>query len=429
MSSRQLEFDVLTAPASGEGRLAVVIPCYNHAHYITHAIASVLEQTRPVDRLIVIDDGSRDNSVEVIRALNDPRIELHVQENQNAFNTINRGVAMAAKDCEFIAILNSDDHYTADRFEKLLPLLAEDPETMVVCSGLNIIDENDHPLAADHPRTRWFQAIWSMEARDDLEMVEWLGLGNFPATTSNILARADYLAANPMRPYHYNHDYYFLTGAAVRGGLKIHSEPLVNYRVHTGNTMNTVPAKLMKELLRQQVDFLREFEPEMRRDPEMRRRYKLYIQAAFENISAFDTGLFLQVLARSLANGDAAALDEFILAMDPIEWPELERFPNRHHVNTWPGGGPLGMASTMPEKLDALREQRDAAREEAAARKELTRLLARITADKKFALGTALGLAPRLDRLKGKNDRERLNDLHAILAHSFWTPRLGRPSS
>lgn len=427
MPPQQLEFDILATPVPQTGRLAVVIPCYNHAHYISRAIQSVLDQTRPVDRLIVIDDGSHDNSVEVVRALGEAKVELYVQENQNAFNTINRGVAMAATDCDFIAILNSDDHYTPDRFEKLLPLLESDPTAMVVCSGLNIIDENDQPLAADHPRTRWFEAIWSMEARDDLEMVEWIGLGNFPATTSNILARADYLAANPMRPYHYNHDYYFLTGAAVRGGLRILSESLVNYRVHTGNTMNTQPAKLMKELLRQQVDFLREFEPEMRLDPEKRRRYKLYIQAAFENISAFDTGLFLQVLARSLAEGDAAAIDDFIRSMDTRDWPELERFPNRHHVNTWPGGGPLGMASTMPEKLDALREQRDAAREEAASRKELARLLARISADKKFAFGTALGLAPKLDRLKGSNDRERLHELHALLANSFWLPRLGRP--
>lgn len=426
MTPKQLEFpDLSDSPRRGTPRLGVVIPCYNHGRYITRAIRSVLDQTRAVDRLIVIDDGSRDDSVEVIRSLGEPRVELHVQENQNAFNTINRGVAMAATDCDFIAILNSDDHYAPDRFEKLLPVLENDHGAMVACSGLHIIDENDEPLPVDHPRARWFQAIWSMEARDDLEMAEWIGLGNFPATTSNVLARADYLAANPMRPYHYNHDYYFLTGAAVRGGLRVLSEPLVNYRVHTGNTMNTSPAKLMKELLRQQVDFLREFTPEMRRDPEARRRYKLYIQAAFENISAFDTGLFLQILGHALATGDANALDDHIRALEPFDWPELERFPNRHHVTTWPGGGPLGMASTMPEKLDALRAQRDSAREEAAARKELARLLARIASDRKFALGTALGLAPRLDRLKGGNDRERLRELQALLAGSFWMPRLG----
>ncbi len=424
MPAQQLELSGIIPYSGGAPRLAVVIPCYNHSRYIESAIRSVLDQTRRVDRLIVIDDGSKDDSVAVIRAMGEPRVELHVQENQNAYNTINRGVQMAAKDCDFIAILNSDDHYALDRFEKLLPLLENDPLAHVVCSGLNIIDENDRPLPADHPRSKWFQAIWSMEARDDLEMAEWLGLGNFPATTSNVLGRAAYLAGNPMRTYHFNHDYYFLTGAVVRGVLRVLGEPLVNYRVHTGNTMNTAPAKLMRELLRQQVDFLREFSPEMALSPEERRRYKLYIQAAFENISAFDTGLFLQILGHALAQGDAKELDEYITGLHPDDWPELDRFPNRHHVTTWPGGGPLGMASSMPEKLDALREERDRARLEAKSQKELAKLLLTVGADRKFALGTLLGLAPKLSRLTGSTAAEKLADLRARMIESSWFSRL-----
>ena len=138
MASAQLDFFHLTDTTALSPRLAVVIPCYNHAAYVEAAIRSVLKQTRPVDRLIVIDDGSTDNSVEVIRAMGEPLVELHVQENQNAYNTINRGVAMAATDCDFIAILNSDDHYHPERFEKLLPVLLADAAAEVVCSGLRI---------------------------------------------------------------------------------------------------------------------------------------------------------------------------------------------------------------------------------------------------------------------------------------------------
>ena len=428
MTAEQLEFPVLSYAAPKAARLAVVIPCYNHARYIVHALRSVLDQTRPVDRIIVIDDGSKDNSVETIRAMGEPRVELHVQENQNAFNTINRAVKLAATDCDYIAILNSDDHYDLRRFELLLPLLEEDPSAQVVCSGLRIIDENDNPLAEDHPRSQWFRAIWSLEALDDLEMAEWLGLGNFPATTSNVLARASYLAANPMRAYHYNHDYYFLTGAVVRGGLRVLSQPLVNYRVHATNTMNTAPAKLMKELLRQQVDFLRDFGPEMERDAEMRRRYKLYIEAAFENISAFDTGLFLQLLSRALRDGDAKALDAAILAMDPADWPELTRFPNRHHVTSWPGGGPLGTATSLPEKLDAVRAERDKAKSEHKAQQEITKILASVAGDKKFALGALLGLAPKLDGLSGQNAAEKLLDLRRRLQGTPWLSAGRRPA-
>jgi glycosyltransferase involved in cell wall biosynthesis len=401
-------------------RLAVVIPCYNHSRYIERAIRSVLGQTRPVDRLIVIDDGSSDDSVAVVRAMGESRVELHVQENQNAFNTINRGVAMAAADCDAVAILNSDDHYHPRRFERMLPVLESDPEAMVVCSALHIVDESDRDLPPDHPRGQWFRAIWSLEARDDLDLAEWLGLGNFPATTSNLLGRAAYFAANPMRPYHFNHDYYFLTGAAVRGVLRILPEPLVNYRVHSTNTMNTRPARLIRELLRQQVDFLREFHAELAAGEAARRRYKLYLQAAFENVSAFDAGLFLHVLGQALQRAPAAGLDEWILALGEADYPELTRFPNRHHVTSWPGGGPLGGASALPEKLDAVRAERDRLKEEATDRRELTRLLARAAGDRRHALGRLLGLAPRLGALPGKSAGEKLAALRALAAGSHW---------
>lgn len=405
-------------------RLAVVIPCYNHARYIGAAIRSVVGQTRKVDRLIIIDDGSSDDSVAAIRALDEPMVELVEQENQNAFNAINRGVRMAARDCDAIAILNSDDHYHPGRFARLLPLLENDDSVSVVCSGLHLIDEDDQPLAADHPRARWFEAAWSVAGGDDLDIVSWIGLCNFPATTSNILARADYLMANPFQPYHYNHDYYFLSGAALRGCLGAVREPLVNYRVHATNTMNTGVAPLMKEVLRQQVDFLRDFHSEMAGDPEMRRRYKLYLAAAFDNISAFHSGLFLHLLGGLLQQHPAAETDAIIAALDGTSHPELTTFPNRHHVNCWTGSGPLGRDGALAEKLEALRIQRDQLKGSMAINKELSRLLAGAAGCKRYALGRLLGLAPKLDRLPGKNQEEKLAALRDLIDRNHWLRRL-----
>ena len=55
---------------------------------------------------------------------------------------------MAARDCDVVSILNSDDHYAPDRFEKCLPLLESNPDKQVAVSALRIIDENDADLAA-----------------------------------------------------------------------------------------------------------------------------------------------------------------------------------------------------------------------------------------------------------------------------------------
>jgi glycosyltransferase involved in cell wall biosynthesis len=71
-------------------RLAVVIPVYNHARYIGRALESVLAQSRPPDRVICIDDGSRDDSLAVCRTFADQGVEVLGQENRGAHATINR---------------------------------------------------------------------------------------------------------------------------------------------------------------------------------------------------------------------------------------------------------------------------------------------------------------------------------------------------
>ena len=90
-------------------RLAVVIASYNHAQYIPFAIESVLKQTRRPERFLIIDDGSKDNSVEVIRQYEKDGVELIVQENAGAHATWNRCIEKAAEDCDLVSILNSDD--------------------------------------------------------------------------------------------------------------------------------------------------------------------------------------------------------------------------------------------------------------------------------------------------------------------------------
>src|SRR5210317_1346190 len=106
----------------GRDRLAVVIPCYNHEQYIGDAVDSCLGQSRPPDRIVVIDDGSSDRSPEILQGYADRGlIEFTAQPNAGAHATIGRCIAKAAEDCDLISILNSDDHYAAGRFERCLP--------------------------------------------------------------------------------------------------------------------------------------------------------------------------------------------------------------------------------------------------------------------------------------------------------------------
>ena len=99
-----------------------VIPSYNHARFIEEAIDSVLNQTYPDIELIVVDDGSSDDSPAVIReALSKvpaSKATLIEQENTGTAGAIARGVSESQG--TLLSILNSDDRYAPERFERLL---------------------------------------------------------------------------------------------------------------------------------------------------------------------------------------------------------------------------------------------------------------------------------------------------------------------
>ncbi|WEF35674.1 glycosyltransferase family 2 protein [Pseudoduganella chitinolytica] len=88
---------------------SVVVPVYNKAAYLELAITSVLKQTHQDWELILVDDGSTDNSVEVIRRFTDPRIRLVQQPNGGVSRARNRGID-AAKG-ELVCFLDADDWY------------------------------------------------------------------------------------------------------------------------------------------------------------------------------------------------------------------------------------------------------------------------------------------------------------------------------
>jgi len=87
--------------------VTVVIPGYNHGKYIGSAISSVVQQVGVKTAIIVVDDGSVDDTELVVRRF--PEVEYHYQENAGAHAAINRGISLAKT--EFVAVLNDDDIY------------------------------------------------------------------------------------------------------------------------------------------------------------------------------------------------------------------------------------------------------------------------------------------------------------------------------
>ncbi|MGK0190170.1 MAG: glycosyltransferase involved in cell wall biosynthesis [Verrucomicrobiales bacterium] len=401
-------------------KLAVIIPCYNHERYIAQGLESVLGQTRPPDRVLVIDDGSKDASVEVIKTFADRGVELIVQENAGAHNTINRAVALAAEDCDVISILNSDDHYFPQRFEKCLAELEKNPDKSVVCSEICLVDDDGNPVDPQASRPKWFQAIWSIGDDPEVDFCEWMATANFPATTSNVIARREFLLAHPFRPYRFNHDYYFLANAVLKDQFLLVREPLVSYRIHASNTINTSPAPLIKEMLRMHADLYHDLAPQLRADAALRSRFYRYTRAAWNNVSSFHAGLFQSLLAQATAQLSHEKIDALVAGLDEQSFPEFAAYPNKALVNNHQPGKPLSVESGLAEKFDSLRAEKAEWKERAKAEKELSRLRRKILASKWLTFGRALGLCCAVTEDRGKSPQEKLANLRAALEKSWW---------
>jgi len=124
---------------AGRPDVSVLMPVYNGASYLIEAIDSILNQTFTNFEFIIIDDGSTDNSVEIVRNYSDTRINLYVNEtNKGIVYTLNRGIDLSK--APLIARMDADDVSLPDRLEKQYDFLINHPDYSLVCSWINIID-------------------------------------------------------------------------------------------------------------------------------------------------------------------------------------------------------------------------------------------------------------------------------------------------
>ena len=233
--------------------VSVVIPSYNHAHYIVDTIESVLSQSFHNWELIVVDDGSTDHTRELLnqRYLENKQIHLVYQTNQGAHHALNHGIALAKG--RYISILNSDDLYHPER----LSILLKHCETQLcdfAFTHLTPIDaDGAEILNPEHP---WCQLYAkSMRLFNDRGAKEALVTGNFAVTTSNFFISIELIKkVGGFRKKRYNHDW-DLMARALLYGLDIQCvghQSLMSYRIHEGNTItqNTLMARLeLKQIL------------------------------------------------------------------------------------------------------------------------------------------------------------------------------------
>ena len=146
-------------------KLSIITPSYNQAQYLEQTILSVLQQNYEPIELIIIDGGSSDESVAVIRRYEDRLAYWVSEEDRGQAHGINKGLAHATG--EIVAYINSDDVYLPGAFSAVVNYFAEHPACEWLCGDTLMFGEDNREtslLIADVPRSAAHALSWDYKA-------------------------------------------------------------------------------------------------------------------------------------------------------------------------------------------------------------------------------------------------------------------------
>jgi glycosyltransferase involved in cell wall biosynthesis len=121
--------------------VTVIIPCYNDGQYIMQAVQSIYNQTVLPESIIIVDDGSNNQTQAILKKINHPLITIIRQENQGV--SVARNSAIALAKTEFIVNLDADDYYEPTFIEKALLILVKNKNIGMVSSYYRTMNDTN----------------------------------------------------------------------------------------------------------------------------------------------------------------------------------------------------------------------------------------------------------------------------------------------
>lgn len=214
--------------------VSVIIASYNHERYVAQSIESVLRQTYKNIELIVIDDGSKDSSADVIQKLQKTHgFVFEVQENMGLAKTLNKAISMSQG--EYIIPFGSDDIMMLDRLEKQVAYMQANSDVGICGGNILTIDETQTVVAKQdiYPERKL--------VFDDIYLKQIKGV---PAPTMMLLRKA-LIEAGGFNPEIRLEDLYIefkITALGYKIGML--NDVLAYYRIHADNTYNNLNVML-----------------------------------------------------------------------------------------------------------------------------------------------------------------------------------------
>lgn len=223
--------------STGNASISVVVPTYNCGAFIAEAIDSILAQTRVPDQIIVVDDGSTDDTEQVVGRY--PQVEYIGQRNGGVSAARNTGLDAARG--EFVTFLDADDRWRPAFVERLHGLLATEPTAVFAFANF---------VRFEHPSGKMLkeQFVYYPELRGVPHRIEspaafatLIGCGEFPAFTQVMMFRRDALDGLRFDPtLKFCEDAHFVLRAAMHGSVLFTNEVLAEVRRHDSNSSRDV---------------------------------------------------------------------------------------------------------------------------------------------------------------------------------------------
>lgn len=215
--------------SNGTPLVSFVVPCYNYGRFLPECLNGIFGQEGGCDdfEIIAVDDGSKDNTLDVLRSFTDPRLRVIVQEkNQGHIVTVNRGLKEARG--KYLVRIDPDDRHRPCFLKATLPKLEAHPEVGLVFGDVALINEQGQVTVEKSG------SEFGDHDRKGNELLRIL-VKNYICAPTVIARREAWMAAWPVPDGLAFNDWYFNVMLARRHEYYFVNQVLADYRVHSQN--------------------------------------------------------------------------------------------------------------------------------------------------------------------------------------------------
>ncbi|ASW75055.1 glycosyltransferase family 2 protein [Chryseobacterium piperi] len=218
-------------------KLSVALCTYNGSRYIEKQLLSIINQTIVPDEIIICDDRSSDNTVQIIENFikTHPDINIKIFINESSLRTIKnfeKAVSLCSGDWLFLS--DQDDMWKKNKVEKMLNFIAQNSETLLLFTDGQLVDENDSNLES----SLWEKWKFNPEIRkkwlnNENAFEDLVHNKNYVTGATVMISRKLLKDTLPFDiPKGYYHDCWLAVNAAGLNGLRYMNECLIDYRIH-----------------------------------------------------------------------------------------------------------------------------------------------------------------------------------------------------